>query len=113
MKRCPACKRVENDDTLVYCRADGTPLVSDSGSVSAGAGTVRFEELSVRSYVPPYNIATVDAALGDKDEAFAWLDRAYADRSFYLTWIKVDPQMDSLRLDPRFADLMRRVGLPQ
>ena len=42
MKRRPACKRVENDDTLVYCRADGTPLVSDSGSVSAGAGTVRF-----------------------------------------------------------------------
>jgi TolB-like protein len=42
MKRCPACKRVESDDALVYCRADGTPLVSDPGSVSADAGTVRF-----------------------------------------------------------------------
>ena len=42
MKRCPACKRVETDDALVFCRADGTPLVSDSGSVSADAGTVKF-----------------------------------------------------------------------
>jgi TolB-like protein/Flp pilus assembly protein TadD len=42
MKRCPACKRVEPDDALVFCRADGTPLVSESGSVSADAGTARF-----------------------------------------------------------------------
>jgi hypothetical protein len=42
MKRCPACKRVENDHTLTFCRADGTPLVGDSGAVSADAGTVRF-----------------------------------------------------------------------
>ena len=72
-----------------------------------------LKELSLRSYVPPYNIATVYAGLGDKDQAFIWLDRAYADRSFYMTWIKVDPQMDSLRPDPRFADLVRRMGLTQ
>ena len=42
MKRCLACKRVESDDTLAFCRADGTPLVSDPGSASADAGTVRF-----------------------------------------------------------------------
>jgi TolB-like protein/Tfp pilus assembly protein PilF len=42
MKRCPACKRVENDDTLVFCRTDGTPLVSDSGAVSGDAGTMKF-----------------------------------------------------------------------
>src|SRR6266513_2976180 len=42
MKRCPACKRVEHDDALVYCRADGTPLVSDSGAVSGDAGTMKF-----------------------------------------------------------------------
>jgi TolB-like protein/Tfp pilus assembly protein PilF len=49
MKRCPACKRVENDDALVFCRADGTPLVSDSGPVSAEAGTVRFGSAPVAS----------------------------------------------------------------
>jgi TolB-like protein/Tfp pilus assembly protein PilF len=42
MKRCPQCKRVENDDTLAFCRADGTPLVSDSGPVGTDASTVRF-----------------------------------------------------------------------
>src|SRR5689334_22106536 len=42
MKSCPACKRVEPDDTLTFCRADGTPLVSDSGPVSAEAGTAKF-----------------------------------------------------------------------
>src|SRR5437660_688054 len=41
MKRCPECKRVENDDTLTYCRADGTPLVSDPDSASAEAGVSR------------------------------------------------------------------------
>src|SRR5439155_13124336 len=42
MKRCPACKRVENDDTLAFCRADGTPLVSDSESVGADVGTIKL-----------------------------------------------------------------------
>src|SRR6266513_2345944 len=42
MKRCPACKRVEPDDTLTFCRADGTLLVSDSGSAGAEAGTAKF-----------------------------------------------------------------------
>jgi hypothetical protein len=72
-----------------------------------------LKNLSKRSYVPPYNIAVIYAGLGDKNQAFAWLERAYNERSFYLTWIKVDPHLDSLRSDPRFADLMRRVGLPR
>src|ERR1700694_5580278 len=42
MKRCPACNRVENEDALPFCRADGTILISDSGSVGADAGTARF-----------------------------------------------------------------------
>jgi len=51
MKRCPECKRVENDDTLTYCRADGTPLVSDSDSVSAEAGTAKFRSAPVASEI--------------------------------------------------------------
>jgi TolB-like protein/Tfp pilus assembly protein PilF len=51
MKRCPACKRVESDDTLVFCRADGTPLVNDSGSVGAEPGTVRLGVSPVASEV--------------------------------------------------------------
>ena len=51
MKRCPACKRVENDDTLVFCRADGTALVSDSGPVNAETATVKFGSSPVASEV--------------------------------------------------------------
>ncbi|CAN5757935.1 hypothetical protein BH20ACI3_BH20ACI3_24780 [soil metagenome] len=42
MKRCPRCHRTETDNALVFCRADGTALISDSGAVSADAGTVKF-----------------------------------------------------------------------
>jgi tetratricopeptide (TPR) repeat protein len=71
------------------------------------------KEMSARTYVPPYNVASVYAALGDKDQSFAWIERAYSERSIYLTWMKSDSQLDGLRADPRFADLGKRVGLPQ
>src|SRR6267143_4472654 len=51
MKRCPACKRIENDDTLTFCRADGTALISESGPVNTDAGTVRFGSSSGASEV--------------------------------------------------------------
>lgn len=52
-------------------------------------------------------------ALGDKEKALAWLDRAVQERAFGLLSIKAAPAWDSLRGDPRFHDLLRRVGLPQ
>jgi serine/threonine-protein kinase len=74
----------------------------------------QLKELSAHSYVAPYNLAAIYAGLGDKDQAFAWLDRAYADRSGFLAfYFRTDAHMDSLRSDPRFAELLRRVGLPQ
>jgi pimeloyl-ACP methyl ester carboxylesterase len=51
MKRCPQCNRVETDDTLGYCRADGTALISDSGPVRTEAGTVKFVSASVSSEI--------------------------------------------------------------
>ena len=74
-----------------------------------------LEELtaeSKRRYVPFFHIAIVHAGLGDKDQAFAWLDRAYEERSQFLVDLKFIPILDPLRSDPRFADLVRRVGLP-
>jgi serine/threonine-protein kinase len=70
-----------------------------------------LRERAKRNYVAPYNFATIYIALGDKQQAFAWLEKAYEDRSWYLTWLKVVPIFDSLRDDSRFADLLRRVGL--
>jgi tetratricopeptide (TPR) repeat protein len=64
-------------------------------------------------YVAAYWIALVQAALNEKDEAFASLEQAYAARSWWLVWMKTDPKVDPLRSDPRFADLARRVGLQE
>jgi hypothetical protein len=59
----------------------------------------------------PYYVACLHAAAGDTDLAFAWLKRAYESRQTDIVSIKVDPQMDALRGDPRFAELLRRIGL--
>ena len=73
-----------------------------------------MKELSAHSYVAPYNLAVIYAALGEKDRAFALLERAYAERSYYLAvYLTTDARLDSLRSDPRFVELRRRVGLPE
>jgi tetratricopeptide (TPR) repeat protein len=58
-------------------------------------------------------IAKIHLALGDREEALAWLNRGYENRDFNMIFLKVAPTLDPLRDDPRFQDLMRRVGLPQ
>jgi TolB-like protein/thioredoxin-like negative regulator of GroEL len=59
-----------------------------------------------------YEIALVYAGLGEKDDAFAWLEKSFAVRDKGLTYLKIDPCLDPLRSDSRFQDLVRRVGLP-
>jgi hypothetical protein len=66
------------------------------------------------SYVSPNMIATIYAGLGAKDRAFEFLEKAYKERSSDISYfIKADLRIDNLRSDPRFQDLLRRVGLPQ
>ena len=75
-----------------------------------------LDELKQRSrqeYVPADSIALVYAGLGEKDQAFTWLEKAYEEHAFKMAWLKVEPQWDSLRSDPRFAELMHKIGLPQ
>ncbi len=64
-------------------------------------------------YVPSSQVAFVYAALGEKERAFEWLDRAYEERSGWMATLGTVPGFDPLRSDPRFADLLRRVGLPE
>ena len=71
-----------------------------------------LNELSVHQYVAPYNFAVIYAGLGNKDETFVWLNRAYQERSYLLTYLTVDERLDNLHSDPRFDELVRRVGLP-
>jgi tetratricopeptide (TPR) repeat protein len=73
----------------------------------------RLKEQSQREYVSPCDIAEIHAALGEKDHAFEWLEKAYEARSSDLRFLKVSQLMDSLRLDPRFQDLLRRVGFAE
>jgi TolB-like protein/Tfp pilus assembly protein PilF len=73
-----------------------------------------LKELSTHSYVAPYNVAVIYVGLGEKDEAFAWLNRAYEERSYTLAeYLTTDARLDTLHSDPRFAELVRRIGLPQ
>jgi tetratricopeptide (TPR) repeat protein len=72
----------------------------------------RLEEHVRTNAVGWYETALVYAGLGEKDEAFAWLEKPYKARDKGLTYLKIDPCLDPLRSDPRFEDLVRRVGLP-
>ncbi|HYX90086.1 MAG TPA: tetratricopeptide repeat protein, partial [Myxococcaceae bacterium] len=60
----------------------------------------------------PFNMVYAYAGLGDKEQAFAYLERAYQERAGRMVWMNVDKYLDPLRSDPRFEDLVRRVGLP-
>jgi serine/threonine-protein kinase len=72
-----------------------------------------LEELSNTRYVPAYLMAKVHLGLGDHDETFKQLNRAYLERYGYLTYLLVDPIFDPLKSDSRFAELTNRVGLKQ
>jgi TolB-like protein/Flp pilus assembly protein TadD len=63
------------------------------------------------SYIPPYSIARVYAALGQKKHALGWLEKAYEERAPQLAFLNVDPRLDPLRSDPEFRALLRRTKL--
>jgi len=71
----------------------------------------QLKERSQQTYVQPSLIALIHVGLGDNNQAFDWLQKAYEDRSAGLLYLKVDPAFDGVRSDPRFIDLLRRVGL--
>jgi pentatricopeptide repeat protein len=66
-----------------------------------------------RGYVPAGAFVNAYLGIDDKEQAFAWLERAYQEKSNILQWLKVHPHFDPLRTDPRFADLLHRVDLDQ
>jgi TolB-like protein/class 3 adenylate cyclase/Tfp pilus assembly protein PilF len=75
-----------------------------------------LEDLLERSrtrYLPSYWVALIFTGLGDVDQAIAWLERAYEERSSWLVWVKVEPRFDQLRSDPRFTSLLQRMRLDE
>lgn len=97
----------------------GTEMVSSLKEAYAANGIEGFRrkflefslELMERKLVPILLVASIYASLGEKDLAFACLERGYRERSPVLNHIKADPRLENLRSDPRFADLVRRIGL--
>lgn len=70
-----------------------------------------LQDLQGRRYVSPYTVAAIYAGLGEKDQAFKWLEKAYEERDIWLMNLKVDPVFSKLRSDRRFPDLLARIGL--
>jgi tetratricopeptide (TPR) repeat protein len=70
-----------------------------------------LKERSRQNYVPSYYFVLVHTALGEKDLAFEWLERAYQERSTVLAYLRLDPRLAPLRSDPRFGSLLARLGV--
>ena len=81
--------------------------------VRARQALAKLEEMNRHQPVDAAVVSWAYIGLGDKDHAMSWLEKAYAQHSFSMVTLKVDPRYDILRSDPRFQDLIRRVGLEQ
>jgi tetratricopeptide (TPR) repeat protein len=73
---------------------------------------VEIEERARRQYVCPYEVGLAYVGLGEIDEAFNWLERAYLARADCMIWLRVDARLDPIRDDPRFQDLLSRIKFP-
>jgi TolB-like protein/Tfp pilus assembly protein PilF len=92
----------------------GTPTVDSRRPSTVDSGnpaSVESHNSEGRRYVSPYTVAAIYTGLGDKDQAFKWLERAYEQRDVWLMNLKVDPVFAKLRSDKRFQDLLTRAGL--
>jgi serine/threonine-protein kinase len=80
------------------------------GALRKGIEVRLAQRKAKAGYVSPFQIAQYYADLGDKDHAFEWLNTAYQERDIWLTSLPTEPRIDSLRSDPRYAELVRKIG---
>jgi TolB-like protein/Tfp pilus assembly protein PilF len=99
-------------DITSYKGALGYAYARAGQSAEARKLLNELKEQSKRRYISWYDFALIYVGLGEKDQAFACLEKAYEQRDRRLILMKVYPLLDPLRSDPRFADLLRRIGLP-
>jgi TolB-like protein/Flp pilus assembly protein TadD len=105
-------RTVEVQPANVFALALLGHVYAVSGQPALARKVIRdLARMSQRRYVAPTLFALVYAGLGDADRVFQYADRAYQERDPLLTRVKIDPIVDSLRSDPRFADLVRHSGL--
>ena len=102
-----------NDDTDYLLDLGFAYAVSGNG-IEARKILAKLKRLNGRGLAPSGEVGILYGALGDKDEAFSWLEKAYAERDPELTYVKVpNRRFEPLRQDARFQQLVRRIGLPQ
>jgi TolB-like protein/Flp pilus assembly protein TadD/predicted Ser/Thr protein kinase len=104
-------RRIEDEIPEIYA-ALGHAYALAGKQLEAEIALGQLKERATRSHVSPYNMAIVCAGLGRKNEALEWLEKAYEQRPYYLVWLKIDPNLDTLRSEARFLDLVKRIGLP-
>lgn len=108
----------EKSAVLVGATAADNALSTKAFTAHGLAGYYRFEldrlkKLQKERYVPSFDFARLCAVLGDRDRAIEWLGKAIQERNYAIPFLKVDPDFDSVRNDPRFVQLLNRVGLNQ
>ena len=99
---------------------DDPYLLATSGEAHARLGKraeaqkiiERLKKQAKQRYVPPYAVSWIHIGLGEKQQALEWFEKSYENREDTLLWLNSDPSLDDLRSEPRFQDLVRRVGLP-
>jgi tetratricopeptide (TPR) repeat protein len=99
----------------------GSPLMSAALAQTLAAAGERAKAIQIlndltklaeKKYVSPYFFAGIHIGLGEHDRAMEWLEQSYNELSHWLIYLHIDPSMDPLRSNPRFQDLLGRVGLP-
>ena len=106
-------KAVENSGGSPLMKARLGSAYARIGKTAEARRILReLEEEAKTRYVPPCVIAALYVGLGDKEQAFVWLEKAYQERDVLLMTLRVEVHLDPLRSDSRFQDLLRRVGLP-
>jgi hypothetical protein len=96
----------------IFADAKDAAGYQEAKDVIARSTLEGLNELARDEYVSPIEFARFHAQLNEKDEAFRWLEKAFQERSTQIVFLKVVKDWDNLRSDPRFADLVKRIGLP-
>lgn len=101
--------RLTDDSTFALARlAQGYAIAGEQEK--ARSLLKRLDAMAARKYVAPFEIALIHVGLRDYDEAFAWLQKAFDQRSIWLGYLQVEPQLDPVRNDRRFHELVKRMG---
>jgi len=98
--------------TLSGARPEEVAALAHAYSVSGSKGYLMWRLERLKDQYAPYNIAEIYARLGNREQAFAWLEKAYRQQHTQMVLLKVSPSLDPLRDDPRFQDLLRRMNFP-